>query len=172
MWLGSAGLESRGRVEARNGFNVQLCAAGKRWEMMEPVATSAAPLEVFLIEDSRGDVPLVREASKDAKVHLKSHVLSDGTEAMAFLGSETAHVHAFRSDLIWLDLNLSMKQGRKVLEEIKESSTPTSIPVVMLTSSASEAEVLRSYPLHANRYISDAVDLKGLLNPATTTDGF
>jgi len=140
--------------------------------MMESIATYAAPLEVFLIEDSRGDVPLVREASKDAKVHLKSHVPSDGTEAMAFLGCETAHVHAFRSELIWLDLNLSMKQSRKVLEEIKESPTPMSIPVVILTSSASEAEILRSYPLHANRYISESVDLEGLLNIVKSIDCF
>src|SRR6202140_5595859 len=115
--------------------------------MMESIGTNAAAIEVLLVEDSPGDVRLTREAFKDAKVHINLHVASDGAEAMDFLNREGEHAKAPRPDLILLDLNLPKKDGREVLEEIKESSSLKSIPVVVLTTSASDADILRSYKL-------------------------
>jgi CheY-like chemotaxis protein len=140
--------------------------------MMESIGTSASAIEVLLVEDSPGDVRLTREALKDAKVHISLHVASDGAEAMAFLGRERQHLNAPRPDLILLDLNLPKKDGRQVLAEIKESPTLKSIPVVILTTSASEADVLRSYMLHANCYITKPVDLDGFLNVVKSIDNF
>jgi chemotaxis family two-component system response regulator Rcp1 len=118
--------------------------------MMESIGLDSTPLEVLSVEDSSGDVRLTREAFKDAKVHVNLHVAKDGMEAMAFLRREGEHSNGPRPDLILLDLNLPKKDGREVLEEIKESPTLKSIPVVILTTSASEADILRSYRLHAN----------------------
>jgi two-component system, chemotaxis family, response regulator Rcp1 len=130
------------------------------------------PLEVLLVEDSPGDVRLTREAFKDAKVHINLHVASDGTEAMTFLKREGAHAGVPRPDLILLDLNLPKKDGREVLEEIKQSPTLKSIPVVILTTSASDADILRSYLLHANCYITKPVDLNGFLDVVKSIDNF
>jgi chemotaxis family two-component system response regulator Rcp1 len=139
--------------------------------MME-IGSSASPIEVLLVEDSPGDVRLTKEAFKDAKVHIKLHVASDGAEAMAFLGREGKHENAPRPDLILLDLNLPKKDGREVLEEIKESPSLKSIPVVVLTTSASEEDILRSYLLHANCYITKPVDLDGFLKVVKSIDNF
>jgi chemotaxis family two-component system response regulator Rcp1 len=140
--------------------------------MMESIGTDAVPIEVLLVEDSPGDVRLTREAFKDAKVHVNLHVASDGTEAMAFLGREGGYANALRPDLILLDLNLPKKDGREVLAEIKESPTLKSIPVVILTTSASEADILRSYQFHANCYITKPVDLEGFLKVVKSIDNF
>jgi two-component system, chemotaxis family, response regulator Rcp1 len=139
---------------------------------MESIGTSASPIEVLLVEDSPGDVRLTREAFKDAKVHISLHVASDGAEAMAFLGREGSYVNAPRPDLILLDLNLPKKDGREVLEEIKESASLKTIPVVILTTSASEEDILRSYRLHANCYITKPVDLAGFLKVVKSIDNF
>ena len=139
---------------------------------MESIGTDAAPMEVLLVEDSPGDVRLTREAFKDAKVHINLHVASDGAEAMAFLGRKGEHSGVPRPDLILLDLNLPKKDGREVLEEIKESPTLKSIPVVILTTSASEEDISRSYRLHANCYITKPVDLDGFLKVVKSIDGF
>jgi CheY-like chemotaxis protein len=133
---------------------------------------NASSIEVLLVEDSRGYVRLTREAFKDAKVHINLHVASDGAEAMAFLGREGQFLNSQRPDLILLDLNLPKKDGRQVLEEIKESPALKSIPVVILTTSASEADILRSYELHANCYITKPVDLNGFLNVVKSIDNF
>jgi two-component system, chemotaxis family, response regulator Rcp1 len=117
-------------------------------------------------------VRLTREAFKDAKVHINLHVASDGAEAMSFLKHEGEHVNAPRPDLILLDLNLPKKDGREVLEEIKVSPTLGSIPVVILTTSASDADILRSYRLHANCYITKPVDLDGFLTVVKSIDSF
>jgi len=140
--------------------------------MMETIGTDAAPIEILLVEDSLGDVRLTREAFKDAKVHINLHVASDGAEAMAFLGREGGHANAPRPDLILLDLNLPKRDGREVLKEIKESPTLKTIPVVVLTTSASEADVLGSYELHANCYITKPVDLEGFLKVVKSIDNF
>jgi two-component system, chemotaxis family, response regulator Rcp1 len=140
--------------------------------MMETIGTDAAPIEILLVEDSPGDVRLTREAFKDAKVHVNLHVASDGADAMAFLGREGKHANAPRPDLILLDLNLPKKDGREVLKEVKESPALKSIPVVVLTTSDSEADVLRSYELHANCYITKPVGLEGFLKVVKSIDNF
>src|SRR6202045_2737290 len=139
---------------------------------MKSIGTDAEPIEILLVEDSPGDVRLTREAFKDAKVHINLHVASDGAEAMDFLNREGQHANAPRPDLILLDLNLPKKDGREVLEEIKESSALKSIPVVILTTSASDADILRSYKLHANCYITKPVGLDGFLEVVKSIDSF
>ena len=140
--------------------------------MMESIGTDVAVMEVLLVEDSPGDVRLTREAFKDAKMLINLHVASDGAEAMTFLKREGQYANAPRPDLILLDLNLPKKDGREVLEEIKQSLTLKSIPVVILTTSASEADILRSYRLHANCYITKPVDLDGFLDVVKSVDNF
>ena len=140
--------------------------------MMESIGTNAAAIEVLLVEDSPGDVRLTREAFKDAKVLINLNVASDGVEAMAFLGREGKHADAPRPDLILLDLNLPKKDGREVLAELKESPALKSIPVVILTTSASEGDIHGSYQLHANCYITKPVDLNGFLNVVKSIDNF
>jgi two-component system, chemotaxis family, response regulator Rcp1 len=139
---------------------------------MEPVDTDTGAFEVLLVEDSPGDVRLTREAFKDAKVHIKLHVAVDGAEAMAFVRREGKYSDAPRPDLVLLDLNLPKKGGREVLTEIKEDPALKSIPVVILTTSASEQEVLRSYMLHANCFITKPVDLAGFLKVVKSIDSF
>src|SRR5580700_1522647 len=104
------------------------------------IVTGSAAFEILLVEDSPGDVRLTREALKDAKMHINLHVASDGIEAMAFLKREGKYADVPRPDLILLDLNLPRKDGREVLEEIKEHLLLKTIPVVILTTSASEAD--------------------------------
>ena len=140
--------------------------------MMESNRTSAQPLEVLLVEDSPGDVRLTQEALKDAKVHINLRVVRDGIDAMAFLTREGEYATAPRPDLILLDLNLPRKDGREVLKEIKENPELKSIPVVILTTSASEADILRSYLLHANCYITKPVNLEGFLTVVKSIDSF
>jgi two-component system, chemotaxis family, response regulator Rcp1 len=140
--------------------------------MMESIRAGAVPIEVLLVEDSPGDVRLTREAFKDAKVHINLHVALDGVEAMAFLNREGEHVNALRPDLILLDLNLPKKDGREVLAELKGNPALKSIPVVILTTSASEADILGSYQRHANCYITKPVDLEGFLKVVKSIDSF
>ena len=140
--------------------------------MIEAKRTCAVPIHVLLVEDSVGDVRLTREAFKDAKVHINLHVVGDGVEAMSFLQREGAYSDVPRPDLILLDLNLPKKDGREVLKSIKESPTLSTIPVVILTTSASEADILRSYQLHANCYITKPVGLDGFLEVVRSIDSF
>src|SRR5580693_7185229 len=139
---------------------------------MESIGTNAVPIEVLLVEDSPGDVRLTREAFKEAKVLINLNVAMDGMEAMAFLGREGKHADAPRPDLILLDLNLPKKDGREVLAELKESPALKSIPVVILTTSASEGDIHGSYQLHANCYITKPVDLDGFLKVVKSIDSF
>jgi two-component system, chemotaxis family, response regulator Rcp1 len=139
---------------------------------MKTIGMDATAIEVLLVEDSPGDVRLTREAFKDAKVHINLHVASDGTEAMDFLNREGKHANVPRPDLILLDLNLPKKDGREVLKEIKENPALKSIPVVILTTSSSDADILRSYRLHANCYITKPVGLDGFLEVVKSIDSF
>ena len=139
---------------------------------MESVRTGVSTFEILLVEDSPGDVRLTREAFKDAKVHINLHVASDGVEAMDFLRREGTDADAPRPDLILLDLNLPKKSGREVLLEIKEDPSLKSIPVVILTTSASEQDVLRTYLLHANCFITKPVGLDGFLEVVKSIDNF
>ncbi|HLW98744.1 MAG TPA: response regulator [Candidatus Acidoferrales bacterium] len=139
---------------------------------MEISAKNATTITILLVEDSPGDVRLTREAFNDAKVHVNLHVASDGAEAMVFLRQEGAHAHSPRPDLILLDLNLPKKDGREVLEEIKESASLKTIPVVILTTSISGVDIMQSYLRHANSYIAKPVDLEGFLKVVRSIDNF
>jgi chemotaxis family two-component system response regulator Rcp1 len=140
--------------------------------MSQKSQSRSALIEVLLVEDSSGDVRLTREALKDAKMHISLNVVSDGAAAMAYLRRESTHAEAPRPDLILLDLNLPKKDGRDVLREIKESDALKSIPVVILTTSASPGDVERSYRLHANCYITKPVDLQGFIKVVQSIDNF
>jgi chemotaxis family two-component system response regulator Rcp1 len=129
-------------------------------------------IQVLLVEDSPGDIRLTKEALKDAKIHINLQVARDGEQAMSYLMREGAYANAPRPDLILLDLNLPKKDGREVLQEIKENPTLKIIPVVILTTSASEADILRSYSLHANCYITKPVTLDGFLTVVKSIEDF
>ena len=118
------------------------------------------PIEVLLVEDSPGDVRLTKEVFRDANTDIHLHVASDGLEAMAFLRHEGADAHAPRPDLILLDLNLPKMDGRAVLADIKKDESLKTIPTVILTTSESEADILQSYQLQANCYLSKPVQLE------------
>jgi len=121
--------------------------------------TSGRPIQILLVEDSPGDVRLTIEALRDAKVLNRLNVVEDGVKAMAFLRREVPYAQAPRPDVILLDLNLPRKDGREVLAEVKNDDDLKSIPVVVLTTSKAEEDVLRSYDLHANCYITKPIDL-------------
>ena len=123
------------------------------------VAVSGRPVEILLVEDNPGDVGLTRETLKDSKLLNHMSVAENGVEAMAFLRREGKYVHAIRPDLILLDLNLPRKDGREVLAEIKTDGQLRRIPVVVLTTSSAEQDILRTYDLHANCYITKPVNL-------------
>ena len=120
---------------------------------------SSPPIDILLVEDNPGDVELTREALHDSKVHMRLSVVPDGVEALAFVRREGAYAAAPRPDLILLDLNLPKKDGRAVLGEIKQDPGLRHIPVVILTSSQAEQDILRAYDLHANCYVTKPVDL-------------
>lgn len=117
------------------------------------------PIEILLVEDNPADVRLTREALKEEKIHNHLSVVSDGVEALAFLRQEGRHGKAARPDLILLDLNLPRKDGREVLAEIKSDEKLKLIPVVVLTTSDADRDILQSYRLHANCYIKKPLDL-------------
>lgn len=127
---------------------------------MNQTGTAERIVEVLLVEDSPGDVRLTREAFRDAKVSVRLHVATDGLEAMAFLRREgDANAKAPRPDIILLDLNLPRMDGREVLAQIKEDHRLKTIPTVILTTSEAEADILKSYELKANAYLSKPVQL-------------
>jgi chemotaxis family two-component system response regulator Rcp1 len=120
---------------------------------------AGTPLDVLLVEDSPGDVRLTQEALREANRAIHLHVASDGVEAMAFLRREGVHVNEPRPDLILLDLNLPRMDGREVLALIKADDSLKSIPTIILTTSEADADILKSYQLHANCYLSKPVQL-------------
>lgn len=130
------------------------------------------PIEILLVEDNPGDVRLAAEALRDAKVRNQLHVVEDGVEAMSFLRREGQYVGISRPDLILLDLNLPRKDGREVLAEIKQDADLKRIPVVILTSSAAEQDVLQAYNLYANCYITKPVDLDQFLKVVKSIEDF
>jgi CheY-like chemotaxis protein len=117
------------------------------------------PIEVLLVEDSPGDVRLTMEAFRDANSSIHLNVAADGVEAMAFLRHEGIHAHVPRPDIIFLDLNLPKMDGREVLAHIKEDVSLKLIPTVILTTSDAEADIVKSYELQANCYLSKPVQL-------------
>jgi len=122
-------------------------------------ANSGRPINILLVEDNPGDARLTMEALRDAKVRNDLSVVADGVEAMAFLRRENGYGDAPRPDLILLDLNLPRKDGRQVLQEIKQDEQLQRIPVAVLTTSQAEKDILTSYNLHANCYITKPADL-------------
>lgn len=129
-------------------------------------------VEILLVEDSPGDVRLTREALREGKVLNQLHVAGDGVEALDYLFQRNQYVGAARPDLILLDLNLPKKDGREVLSEIKADSILKRIPVVVLTTSQSEEDVLRTYDLHANCYIPKPVDFERFIQVVQSIDAF
>ena len=118
-----------------------------------------APIDILLIEDNPGDVRLAREALQESKIQNDVHVVTDGRQAIAFLRKEGEYADALRPDLILLDLNLPWMDGREVLAEIKADAKLRRIPVVVLTASKAEEDVLQSYDLHANCYLTKPIDM-------------
>ncbi len=129
-------------------------------------------IEILLVEDNPGDVRLTREAMKEAKIQNNLNVVEDGVEAMSFLRQERKYKDSPRPDLILLDLNLPRKNGREVLAEIKEDADLRFIPVVILTTSSAEEDIVRSYNHHANCYITKPVDLEQFINVVKSIQDF
>ena len=130
------------------------------------------PIEILMVEDNLGDVRLTQEALSEGKVRNHLHVVADGVEALAFLRREGQHAHAPQPDLILLDLNLPKKSGPEVLAEIKADPELRRIPVVILTVSKAEEDVLKSYNLHANCYITKPVNLDQFLEVVKSIEDF
>jgi two-component system, chemotaxis family, response regulator Rcp1 len=123
------------------------------------IGAAGIPIDVLLVEDSPGDVRLTQEAFREANGAIRLHVATDGVEAMTFLRREGVQANAPRPDLILLDLNLPRMDGREVLAHIKEDEGLKTIPTVILTTSVAEADILMSYELQANCYLSKPVQL-------------
>jgi len=134
--------------------------------------SNARAVEVMLVEDNPGDVRLTREALREGKIRNRLHVARDGVEALAFLRRAGTHHAAPRPDLILLDLNLPRKDGREVLAEIKADPDLKRIPVVVLTTSEDEEDILSSYNLHANCYIAKPVDLEHFIGVIKSIEDF
>jgi CheY-like chemotaxis protein len=135
-------------------------------------ATDCGPIEILLVEDNPGDVRLTKEALKEGRFANLINVAVDGFEAMAFLRREGKYANASRPDLILLDLNLPKKNGREVLAEIKADSNLKSIPVVVLTSSQAEKDIVATYNLHANCYITKPVDFEQFICVVRSIEDF
>ncbi|MFJ3929492.1 MULTISPECIES: response regulator [unclassified Streptomyces] len=134
--------------------------------------TPVEPIEVLLVEDDPGDELMTREAFEDNKIRNTLHVVRDGQEALEFLFRKGGYAQAPRPDLILLDLNLPKYDGRQVLERIKSDEDLAMIPVVVLTTSSAEEDILRSYKLHANAYVTKPVDLEQFIAAVRQIDDF
>jgi CheY-like chemotaxis protein len=130
------------------------------------------PIDVLVVEDDAGDTLMIREAFDHNKVHNSLAAVTDGVEAMRYLRKEGEYADAPRPDLILLDLNLPRMDGREVLAEIKQDESLAMIPVVVLTTSAAEEDVLRSYKLHANAYVTKPVDFDRFIEVVRQIDDF
>jgi CheY-like chemotaxis protein len=129
-------------------------------------------IEVLLVEDDPGDVLMTREAFEEHKLRNNLHVVSDGVEALSFLRQEGEYADVPQPDLVLLDLNLPRKDGREVLAEIKADPLLRRTPVVVLTTSEAEEDVLRSYDLHANAYVAKPVDFERFIDVVRRIDSF
>lgn len=130
------------------------------------------PIDVLLVEDDPGDVLMTREAFEDHKVANRLSVVADGVSAMAFLRKEGEYADAPTPDLVLLDLNLPRMDGREVLQALKEDAALRAIPVVVLTTSEAEEDVVRSYSLHANAYVTKPVDFDRFIDVVRQIDEF
>jgi CheY-like chemotaxis protein len=139
---------------------------------MSDVSQEWRSIEILLVEDNPGDVDLTKEALLDAKVRNRLHVVDDGAKALDFLFQKGIYSEVPRPDIILLDLNLPKKDGRQVLSEIKAEPLLKDIPVVILTTSQADEDILRSYQLHANCYITKPVDFKQFLKVVKSIEEF
>ena len=130
------------------------------------------PVQILLVEDSPGDIRLTREVLRDAKIANELHIVGDGEAAMSFLHRKGEYANARRPDLILLDLNLPRKDGREVLGELKDDAELHRIPVIVLTTSAAEQDILRSYDLQAACYITKPVDLDEFISVVRSIESF
>ena len=130
------------------------------------------PIDILLVEDNPGDARLALEALKDSKILNHVHVAEDGVEAMDFLHHQGKYAKSPRPDLVLLDLNLPKKDGREVLSEIKSDEALKRIPVVILTTSKAEEDIVKSYDLHANCYITKPIDLAQFMNVVKSIEDF
>ena len=129
-------------------------------------------IDVLMVEDDEGDVLMTREAFEYYKIRNRLHVVTDGEQALQFLRRTGAHADAPRPGLILLDVNLPRRNGLEVLAELKQDPDLLSIPVVMLTTSKAEEDILRSYKLHANAYVSKPVDFEHFIEAIRQIDDF
>jgi len=134
--------------------------------------TVGIPVEILLVEDNPGDVRLAREGLSECKIRNNLHVVDDGVKAMAFLRRRDEYAKAPRPDLVLLDLNLPRKDGREVLREVKEDEKLRTIPVVVLTTSKAEEDILKSYSLHANCYVTKPMGLQQFLDVVRSIEDF
>ncbi len=133
---------------------------------------SGAPIEILLVEDNPGDVRLTQEAIREAKIRNKLNVVNDGEQAVAYVRRQGDYSDQPRPDLILLDLNLPKKDGREVLQELKSDRDLHRIPVVVLTSSAAEQDILSTYDLYANAYVTKPVDLEQFMHVVASIQDF
>jgi CheY-like chemotaxis protein len=130
------------------------------------------PIQILMVDDNLADVRLTEEAMSFTKLHNKMFVVNDGEQAIAFLTHQPPYSDAPRPDLILLDLNMPRKNGLEVLEEIRNDPTLSLIPVVILTTSQQETDILQSYRLHANAYVTKPVDLDQFIQVVRSIEGF
>ena len=134
--------------------------------------TAYTPIEVLLVEDDPGDVLMTREALSDRRIASRLNVVSDGVEALAYVRREGVFGDAVRPDLVVLDLNLPRRSGREVLADMKSDPELRDIPVVVLSTSSAEADVLDSYQLHANAFVTKPVDYDSFVSAVQQIDDF
>ena len=140
--------------------------------MSTQTTINTKPVEILLVEDNPGDARLTLEGFKDAKVQNNISIVEDGVEAMAFLRREEDYANAARPDLILLDLNMPKKDGRQVLTEIKADENLKDIPVLVFTTSSAEADILKSYNLQANAFITKPIDFGEFLSVVKSLEEF
>ena len=133
---------------------------------------SGAPIEILLVEDNPGDVRLTQEAVREAKIRNTLNVVNDGEQAIAYVRRQGTYTDRPRPDLILLDLNLPRKDGREVLQELKSDPDLHRIPVVVLTSSEAEQDILSTYDLYANAYVTKPVDLEQFMHAVSSIQDF
>ncbi len=133
---------------------------------------SGAPIEILLVEDNPGDVRLTQEAVREAKIRNTLNVVNDGEQAIAYVRRQGEYAERPRPDLILLDLNLPRKDGREVLQDLKSDPDLHRIPVVVLTSSEAEQDILSTYDLYANAYVTKPVDLEQFMHVVSSIQDF
>lgn len=160
-----------GRIPTAGRIDVSFHVTQEQVNIMASI-TELKPANVLLVEDNEDDVELTLEALEDSKVRMEIQVVSDGISAMAFLRREGEYADTPRPDLILLDLNLPLMDGREVLKKVKEDPNLTDIPIVVLTTSEDEGDILKAYQLHASCYISKPVDFLKFTEIIKQIEGF